>query len=268
MSPTSANPAATISGASDVSTHSTLRLRRRRTDPHPVPAQADRSPDPRQPARRPATDGRCPTRDRRRLRHRRPARADRAARPRPTARTRPGDDDAAAGRRARRQHAVRAEPGAGAQRAGLPARVHGDHRRAQPDDPVQGEGPGPRRHPYLAAHLPGADGGRHPAVSARVGARRRRPAAAPGADARPRRPLQPRLRPGVRGARDRGADDGRAGDGPRRPRPQDGQVARGRLRHRLPARPSGGRPPEGAARRDGLRHRGRALCDAPPTSRA
>ena len=105
---------------------------------------------------------------------------------------RPGDDDAAAGRRARRQHAVRAEPGAGAQRAGLPARVHGDHRRAQPDDPVQGEGPGPRRHPCLAAHLPGADGGRHPAVPARVGAGRRRPAAAPGADARPRHPLQPR----------------------------------------------------------------------------
>ena len=32
-------------------------------------------------------------------------------------------------------------------RAGLPARVHGVHRRAEPDDPVQGEGPRRRRRP-------------------------------------------------------------------------------------------------------------------------
>ena len=39
------------------------------------------------------------------------------------------------------QHAVRAEPGAGAQPARPTCSSAGDHRRAEPDDPVQGEGP-------------------------------------------------------------------------------------------------------------------------------
>ena len=103
----------------------------------------------------------------------------------------------------RREHAVRAEPGAGAHRAGLPAGVHGAHRRAEPDDPVQGEGTRRRRvHPGLAVHLPGADGRRHPALPARAGAGRRRPAPARRADPRPRAAVQPHLRRGVHRPRD------------------------------------------------------------------
>ena len=44
--------------------------------------------------------------------------------------------------------------------------MHGVHRRAGADDPVQGEGPRPPVHAGLALHLPGADGGGHPAVPA------------------------------------------------------------------------------------------------------
>ena len=54
------------------------------------------------------------------------------------ARARDGDPDARG--RARPVHAVRAEPGPGARPARPPARVHGHHRRAQPDDPVQEKG--------------------------------------------------------------------------------------------------------------------------------
>ncbi len=105
--------------------------------------------------------------DRALLRPLRPARDDHAPRPRRAAGAHPRDGDAAARGRARPEHAVPAERGARPHRAGLPARVHGVHRRAEPDDPVQGEGPRRADHPGLALHLPGADGRRHPALPAR-----------------------------------------------------------------------------------------------------
>ena len=54
-----------------------------------------------------------------------------------------------------------------------------------------------------AVHLPGADGGRHPPLRHRPGARGRRPAPAPRAHPRRRQPLQQPLRRHVRGARGR-----------------------------------------------------------------
>ena len=70
-----------------------------------------------------------------------------------------------------------------------------------------------REHRRRPLRLPGADGGRHPALPGRRGAGRRGPEAARRAHARPRRALQQRLRQGVRGAR--------AGD-PRERRPRHG----------------------------------------------
>ena len=158
------------------------------------------------------------------LRHRRPARADRPARPGAAARPGPRDGDAAARRRPRRLDALRPEPGAGARPARLPARVHRAHRRAEPDDPVQGEGPRRRLDPGLALHLPGADGGRHPALPPAAGAGRRRPAPARRAHPRPRDPLQQHLRAGLHRPRDHRAAGRRAGHATSPTRPEDGQV--------------------------------------------
>ena len=201
------------------------------------------------------------------LRHLRPARADHAARPGGAARADPREGDAAARRRPRREHAVRAEPGAGAQPAGLPARVRGAHRRAEPDDPVQGEGAGRRVDPGLAAHLPGADGRRHPALPAGAGAGRRRPAPARRAHPRPRDPVQPHLRAGVHGPGDHHAAGGRPGQRPGRPDPQDGQV-----RRRRRARSGCSTRPTSYAARSRARSPtptpDRTRCGPPTTSRA
>ncbi len=146
----------------------------------------------------------------------------------------------------RAQHAVRAEPGARAPTAGLPARVRGLQRRAGADDPVQAAPARRRLEPGGAADLPGADGRRHPALPAGPGAGRRRPAPARRAGARPRRSLQPHLRRGVQGARDRGGTGRGAGDGPAAAHPQD-RARRHRQRDRVHRRTRG---PCGQARRD------------------
>ena len=169
------------------------------TASHPPaqPAQADRPPHPRQPARRAAADDRRAAHRHLLLRHRRPARPDRHPRPGPPAHAGRGDEGAAARRRPRpgRGDPLRAERGAGAHRAVLPAGVHRLHRRAEPDDPVQGEGAATQpADPGLALHLPAADGRRHPALPRERGAGRRRPAPARRADPRPGDPLQPHLR--------------------------------------------------------------------------
>ena len=83
----------------------------------------------------------------------------------------------------------------GARRARLDLRVRRAGRLARPHDPVQGQGrqaQGARQR--RALHLPGAAGGRHPALQGHPRAGRRGPDAAPGADARHRRQVQPRLR--------------------------------------------------------------------------
>ena len=204
------------------------------------------------------------------LRRQRPARDDDPARPRraaggdrrgvdppPRGRPRPGAGDA-----------VPAEPGARAPRAGLPARVHGVHRRAEPDDPVQGEGPRRRVDPGLALHLSGADGGRHPALPAVVGAGRRRPAPARRAHPRPRDPLQQHLRAGLHGARGDAAAGRRAGDGPAVADVEDVEVGPGRQRRDPAARPARRRTPEGGAGGHRLRHRARTPYGRIQRSRA
>ena len=64
-------------------------------------------------------------------------------------------------------HDLRAEPRARAHPADLAARVHRHHGRAAADDPVQGEGRRPGDRPGRPLHLPGAHGGRHPALRRR-----------------------------------------------------------------------------------------------------
>ncbi len=166
-------------------------------------------------------------------------------------------------------HPVPAEPGAGTPRAGLPAGVHGVHRRAEPDDPVQGEGARRRVDPGLALHLPGPDGGRHPALPAVVGAGRRRPAPARRAHPRPRDPLQQHLRPGVHRAGGDAAAGRGAGDGPAVADVEDVEVGPRGHRRDPAARPARRRPPEGGAGRDRLRHRaGRGACRTRRQARA
>ena len=200
--------------------------------PQPLPDHPDRAPHARQPARRPARHGRRPGDRRLLLRRQRPARDDDAARPcRPPRGGRRGLDPAPRGRAGPVAcHALPAEPGAGAPRAGLPAGVHGVHRRAEPDDPVQGEGPGRRVDAGLALHLPGADGRRHPALPAVVGAGGPGPAAARRAHPRPGDPLQHHLRPRVHRARGDAAAGRRAGDGPAVAVVEDVEVGRRRAR--------------------------------------
>ena len=106
--------------------------------------------------------------------------------------------------RPRRLHAVRAEPRARAHRAGLDDGVHGVasascSRMTQFKDKSE---PG-RVRVGRAVHLPGAHGGRHPPLRHRPGAGGRRPAPAPRAHPRPRRPVQLPLRRDLRGPRGR-----------------------------------------------------------------
>ncbi len=193
------------------------------------------------------------------LRHRRPARHDHAARPGGAARHRHRGHHALprCGARPAEGRALPPVAGPGPPRAGLPAGVHGVHRRARPDDPVQGEGSWQRLHPRLAVHLPGPDGGGHPALPAHAGAGRRRPAAARRADPRPGDEVQPPVRRGVHRPRDRHPRGRGPGDGPAGPDAQDEQVrGAGRGRWGDPAaRPAGRGPPQDRAGGDGLRHR-------------
>ena len=139
----------------------------------------------------------------------------------------PRDDDAAAGRRPRRSTLfVQSRVPAHAELAYL-LECTAPHRRAEPDDPVQGEGP--RRATSTRVSL-----FTYPVLMAadillyrpRAGAGRRRPAPARRAHPRPRDPLQQHLRPGLHRPRDHHAAGRGAGDGPGRPDPQDGQVGR------------------------------------------
>ncbi len=225
--------------------------------PQALPAHAVRQADPRQPARRADADDAAP--GRRLLRALRPARDDHHPRPGPAAVADPRDGDPAAGRGAGPGDALPAEPGPGPRPAGLPAGVHGVHRRAEPDGPVQGEGSWRRGHQGVALHLPRADGGRHPALPAGRGPGGRRPASARRAHPRPRGPLQPGLRGGVHGPGDHHALGRRARHGPGRPHPEDEQVGR-RRRVDLPARRTRRGPPQGVARGHRLRDRPVPRC--------
>ncbi len=67
-------------------------------------------------------------------------------------------------------------------------------RRAQPDDPVQGQVGSDRLRVRRAVQLPGTHGGRHPAVRHHRGAGRRRPAPTHRTDPHRGRTVQPPLR--------------------------------------------------------------------------
>ena len=96
------------------------------------------------------------------------------------------------------------------------------------------------------------------------GARRRRPAPAPGADPGGGHPLQPPLRRDLRRPRGRHPRHGRPGHGPPAPRAQDVQVGRLAARDDRAARLGRGDHAQGAQgghrhrRRDALRPRGQA----------
>ncbi len=147
-------------------------------------------------------------------------------------------------------------------RAGLDLQLRRPARLARPDDPVQGQerqAQGARQRRPL--HLSGAAGRRHPGLQGHPRAGGRGPEAAPGADPRHRRQVQPRLRragllPPDR-APDRGA--GRAGHVPaRRPgedvevrpfRPVADQPDRRRRHHRRQDPPGQDRSPAAAGDR-------------------
>jgi len=113
-------------------------------------------------------------------------------------------------------------------------------------------------HEGLALHLPGTDGGRHPAVLPRGDPGRRRPTPARRADPGPRAALQP----GVRRRADRAPRDDptRRGPrhGPRRPDAEDEQVRHPRRGRGPAARRSRRGPPQGRPGGDRLRHVGAA----------
>ncbi len=90
------------------------------------------------------------------------------------------------------------EPRDRARRGGLAALGRDELRAARPDDAVQGEGRPAGVRLGRAVHLPGADGGRHPALPDRHRPDRRRPAAAPRALPRRRGALQRAVRRDVR----------------------------------------------------------------------
>ena len=93
------------------------------------------------------------------------------------------------------------------------------------------KGAGPGDGAGRPLHLPGAHGGRHPALRRRRGPGGRRPAPAPRADPRPGHPVQPPLRRDLRRPRGGHPRDGRPGHGPPAPRAQDVQVGRLPARH-------------------------------------
>ena len=97
-------------------------------------------------------------------------------------------------------HALPAEPRHRPRRGGLAALGRHRVRTTRPHDPVQGEGRRQGLRLRRPLHLPGADGGRHPALPDRHRPGRRRPAAAPRARARHRAAVQLALRRDVQGA--------------------------------------------------------------------
>ena len=112
--------------------------------------------------------------------------------------------------------------------AGLDADLRHAGRLAGADDAVQGESRPRRNRSATAAAVSGPDGGRHPALSGRDRAGRRRSVAASGTDARHRAALQFALRRDVHDAVDQPADGRGARHGARRSHGQDEQVRRGR----------------------------------------
>ena len=102
----------------------------------------------------------------------------------------------------------------GARRGGVAALGRHRVRATRPHDPVQGEGRGQGVRLRRPLHLPGADGGRHPALPDRHRPDRRRPAAARRAGARHRAAVQLALRRDVHGAEGRLPGGRRADHGP------------------------------------------------------
>ncbi len=105
-------------------------------------------------------------------------------------------------------------------------------------------------------HLPGADGRRHPALSGRHRADRRRPATAPRARARHRGAVQLALRRDVHGAPRRLPGGGRADHGPAGADEEDVHHGRHRAGDGAPAGRAGRDPEEVPLRGDGLGPRG------------
>ena len=172
------------------------------------------------------------------LLHRRPARHHPRAGPEGTPRAHPARRGPAAGdgHRPAAVGDLHPEPGAGARPGRLGAAVHDRLRRGPPDDPVQGQvrqgwrGRGERR----AVHLPGAPGGRHPALPAALRPGRRGPAPAPRADPRSRPAVQQPLQEDAPAARALHPQGDRQDRRPAEPHRQDVQVA-------PPARPGSSR---------------------------
>ena len=97
--------------------------------------------------------------------------------------------------RSGKEHHLQSVAGVGPCGTGLGVQLRGAHRLAEPHDPVQGKGgQEPREGVGGAIRLSGADGGGHPALQGREGARRRGSEAASGAVARHRAEVQQRLR--------------------------------------------------------------------------
>jgi hypothetical protein len=222
------------------------RLHRPRA--HPLRRAAVRGPAPGQLPRRPGEVRQAAARARDLHLRRRPARHHRLAGAGAAGPADPRDRRRLPGRRARpgQGRHLPAVGGARARRTGLDLQLRRPPRLARPHDPVQGEerqaqGALERR----PLHLPGAAGRRHPGLQGDPRAGRRGPEAAPGADPRHRRQVQPRLRRAGLLPPDRAADrgPGRADHVPARRLGQDEQVRsvgpvahqpdRRRRRHRL-----------------------------------
>ena len=199
------------------------------------------------------------------LRHRRPARADRPPRPGAPAAARPPRprpccwppgwtaapcSSRAACRRTRELSYL------------LECTAH--DRRAEPDDPVQGEGPRPVDDPGLALHLPGTDGRRHPALPAASRSRSATTSASTSSSPATSRhrfnrdygPVFtiPEIVTPPAGARVMDLAD---------PTTKMGKSDADAPRHRPPARPARRRAPQGRAGGDRLRHRPRRRARRP-----
>ncbi len=129
-------------------------------------------------------------------------------------------------------------------------------RAARPHDAVQGQVRPARVHLGRPLHLPGPDGGRHPALPDGHRPDRRRPAAAPRAHARRCRALQLTLRPDVQAPRGRLPRGRRADHGPPGADEQDVDDGRHAAGHRQAARRAGHDPEEVPLRGHRLGQRG------------
>ena len=137
---------------------------------------------------------------------------------------------------------LRAEPRDGARRGGLAALGRHELRPVGPHDAVQGQVRPPGLRLGGPLHLPGADGGRHPALPGRHRPDRRRPATAPRARARHRRAVQHPLRRDVHRPPRRLPDGRRPDHGPAGADPEDVDHGRhdagdGRVARRARRRP-------------------------------